>query len=126
MFDKLFSYSLTFKLIEGKKNVVADCFSCHCSQTLNQGFIPRQYVPAHNSECKKVAHWGEEVSKDVLNEARRDREDLGYLNLMENISNDVVPKLSQPDSMLRESQSEVLARLRFEMVGKNFIIGFVL
>ena len=100
--------------------MVADCFSRLCLQKLDECFIPRQYVPALNAACKKVAQWVEEVRKYILNIARRGRKDQRYLNLLENIKKDVEPKFSKPDATLREfAESDVLSRLREEEVGRD-------
>ena len=44
--------------------------------------IEKQFVPALNSVCKKVTHWGEELGEDILNVARRVMEDQQYLDLI--------------------------------------------
>ena len=124
MFEKLLPFNLNFKQIEGRKNIATDCFSRLCSKKLDKGLISKQYVPAMIAACKKVANWGEEVREDVLKVVRRGREDQRYINLLEDIKEDVEPKFTKPDAILREfADSVVLTRLGVEEVGKNLKVA---
>ena len=112
MFRKLLPLNLTFKQIEGKKNMAANCFNKLCSEKLDEGYILRQFVPAMSSVCKKVAHWGEELWEDILIVAQRGREDQRYVDLLKDIKEDVEPKFTKPDAILRKfADSKFLTRL---------------